>query len=294
MGKINKSNYSLYLFTGLAALFWSSAFVGIRIGVQGGYSPYALALLRYFTASLVMIPLYIKYRKTHAKLTKNEIFRIIISGVIGLAAYNITLNYGEITVPSAIASFIISQCPIFMVLLAIIFLNERISLFGWVGIGVSTLGLILIALGQWQETVFTWDIIIIVIAALMGAIYSIIQKPLLTKLHGVEITALAIWSATIAMLVFTPNLIREIPHASKAATLAAIYMGIFPGAIAYALWGMILSRVPASQAAGYLYINPLIATLLGWLLLGEIPLLLSFIGGMIALVGAIILHYNRD
>lgn len=71
-------------------------------------------------------------------------------------------------------------------------------------------------------------------------------------------------------------------------------MGIFPGTLAYAAWSMILARMPASQAAGYLYITPILTTLLGWLFLGEIPLLLALLGGIIALLGAVIIHYNRS
>ncbi|NIS92809.1 MAG: EamA family transporter, partial [Hydrotalea flava] len=53
------------------------------------------------------------------------------------------------------------------------------------------------------------------------------------------------------------------------------------------------THMPASRAAGYLYIIPILTILLGWLLLNEIPLLLSLTGGIIALLGAIILHYSK-
>ncbi|NIS92810.1 MAG: EamA family transporter, partial [Hydrotalea flava] len=122
---MQKFSIKTYIFIFLVALFWASAFVAIRVGLKS-YSPDTLALLRYLVASIVMIPLYLKSRSVNECLTRNEFIRIILVGVIGIGVYNIALNYGEITVSSAIASFIVSQVPVFIVLLAVIFLKERV------------------------------------------------------------------------------------------------------------------------------------------------------------------------
>lgn len=289
---MQKFSIKTYIFIFLVALFWASAFVGIRVGLKS-YSPDALALLRYLVASVVMIPLYLKSRSVSKSLTQNEIIRIILIGIIGIGIYNIALNYGEITVSSAIASFVVSQVPVFIVLFAIVFLKERVNYIGWFGILISTSGIVLITISKWGGAQFSWGIVYILLAAIAGAIYSILQKPLLRKVNGMELAALAIWSGTAAMLIFLPKLITELPHALTISTFAAVYMGIFPGAVAYAAWSLILTHMPASRAAGYLYVIPILTILLGWLLLNEIPLLLSLSGGIVALLGAVILHCSR-
>lgn len=282
-----------YILTFIAALLWASAFVGIKIGLTS-YTPDTLALLRYIVASIAIAPAYLKYRKRHKSITAGEIIKIIPLGLIGIAFYNIALNSGEIQITSAIASFIISQTPILMVLFAIVFLKERINRIAGIGILISFLGVMLIASESAQHVAVGLGMLYVFLAALASAIYAIMQKPLLLKFHGIELTAFAIWSGTLAMMVFLPKLIIELPHANIHATLVAIYMGIFPGALAYAVWSMILARSPASQAIGFLYIIPILTILLSWILLGEIPLFISLLGGFIALFGAVILHYNKQ
>ena len=280
---------AIYIYMLLAALFWASAYVGIRIGLTS-YTPDALALLRYLTASVAIIPLYCKYRIPKAQSSYSNIIKALLIGVIGIGIYNLTLNIGELTVMAGTASFIVSQIPVLLIIFAIIFLKERVNIIAWLGIIISTIGISLITLSHKSGVNFDWHIIYVLLATVAAAIYSILQKPLLSKIQPIELAACAIWGGTGAMLIFLPRLITEIPHASINATLAAIYMGIFPGVLSYTAWSMVLSRMPASRAAGYLYIVPVMTLVLGWLLLGEIPVFLSLFGGVAALIGAVILH----
>ena len=75
-----------------------------------------------------------------------------------------------------------------------------------------------------------------------------------------------------------------------AATLAVVYLGIFPAAIAYVLWNYALSRMPATLLSSFLYLSPVIASFIAWVWLGEVPALLTILGGAIAIVGVILVQ----
>lgn len=287
MSNINQPMSSFSLTTkialGVTVVLWASAFVGIRAGLQG-YSPGALALLRFLVASICMAFIYFR-------LPKKEIFKrkdfllLLLFGAVGLGCYNVFLNYGELTVSAGISSFIVSQSPLITMLCAVIVLREGFNIYALGGILISIFGVGLITVGQKNNYSFDMGMFFIFLATIVNGLYSVLQKPFLKKYHAIDVTVFIIWSGTIALSIYTPELIRDMKTASLTSTLAVIYLGIFPGAIAYLAWGYALSAIPASRCVTFLYFMPVIATFLGWLCLGEIPALLSFAGGVVALFG---------
>ena len=266
-----------------AIILWASAFVGIRIGLHG-YSPGALALLRFLIASVCMV--FVSWPVPQlVKVKRLDLFLLILVGAIGLGCYHVALNYGELTVPSGIASFIISQSPLLTMVLAVIFLHEKFNAFALLGVIVSILGVGLIALGESHDIQFQIGMLYVLVAAFMGGFYSVMQKPFLKKYHAVHVTAYIIWGATLSLCIYFPSLFREIQQAPLSATLAVIYLGIFPAAVAYVAWSYALASVTASKVSSFLYFMPIIATLLGWVCLGEVPAFLSLVGGLVALLG---------
>lgn len=265
---------------------WASAYVGIRAGLKG-YSPGSLALFRYLVASFCMFFIYLRLPKFRL-LQWRELLLSALAGILGFSIYNLALNTGELTVNAGIASFIASQMPVVITILAIIFLGERLSWRGWLGTLISFLGILLIALSQTKGGKLNTGVLFVLIATLSGGVYTLVQKPLLHSMHPIEFTAISIWAGTLALLFFLPSLIQEIPKAPLTATLWVVYLGIFPAAIAYLLWGYVIAKMPASRAASFLYLVPLITLILGWLFLNEIPKLLAIGGGLLALMGALL------
>src|SRR4051812_15811907 len=89
----------------ITILLWASAFVGIRAGLQG-YSPGALALFRFLIASVCMGVICLGFPENRHKINFTDTWRLFLLGAVAIAGYHIALNYGELTVPSGIASFI--------------------------------------------------------------------------------------------------------------------------------------------------------------------------------------------
>lgn len=268
----------------IAIFLWASAFVGIRAGLQE-YSPEGLALLRYLIASAFMGIVYFRMPKQNPMRFWDGAALLLI-GVVGIGIYNLTLNYGELTVSSGVASFIISQSPILTALFAIFFLGENLTATRFLGFVVSLLGVSLIMLAE-QGGSFKWEagIIYILIATASGAFYSLLQKPLLKKYNAIQASTYVIWGGTLFLLFYAPQMRQDWQQASWTATFIIFYLGIFPAALGYIAWTYALARIPASRAVSFLYFMPFVATLLGWLCLGEVPMLLSVLGGAVAIFG---------
>lgn len=270
-------------------ILWSSSLVAIRIGLHG-YSPGALAVLRYLVASFCLLILYWRLPKRRTP-TWRELLYIIFIGILGIGVYNIAINYGEIVVPAGIAGFIIGLMPVFTMIFAFFVLKERVPVKCWLGVLISLIGLLFIAYSERRGLTYHLGLLYILIAAILGSYYVVGQKTLFQRFHPLELVILTIWGGTLIMLFFLPDMIRELPAAPWQSTLAAVYLGIFPAAIAYALWNYALSKASAGRASGYLYAMPLIATVLGMIILREYPQPIEFTGGLITLLGAITINY---
>ena len=271
----------------VAILSWSSSFVFIRVSLKS-YSPGDLALFRYLIVSAVMLIFYWRLKERHLPTTK-EALQLFFLGFSGIGLYMIFLNYGEITVSASITSFIISMNPIVSLLFSMFFLNEKITGKQWLGVSISVIGLIIIAADKLYEATFNSGMVMLLFAVICAGVYNIAQKPLLKKFHPIEIAATSAWSGTLVMLIFTPSLIHAIPQATFTATTSIIYLGVIPGAIGYLAWSYAMnSDIPASKTVLTLYALPLFSTLLGWIILGEMPETTALVGGCIALLGALV------
>ena len=279
----------------VTVVFWGSAFAGIRAGLHS-YSPAHLALLRFLSASaaLALITALRALRGTASPGIRLPRLRDVplvgALGLLGFSFYNIALNIGETTIAAGPAALLIQTLPIWTTLAAIIFLGERLLPLGWVGIGVSFAGAVLIALDKGSGFSVGWGAGLILLASLSASAYNILQKSMLSRYGPVELTTLAIWAGTVLLLPFSGGLVGEMRAAPLADTLAVLYLGVGPAALAYVTWAVVLSRLPASRASSTLFVVPVVAFLSGWVWLGEAPALLDVAGGVLAMGGVAIVN----
>ena len=275
--------FKLKFAIGVAVFLWASAYVGIRYGLHF-FSPEGLALGRYLVASVFLFFIYLRLPEK-SPVTLRDLLGMMGLGAIGIGIYNIALNYGELTVSSGIASFVISQSPVITAVVAAFLLGETLTLRRISGFLISIFGVAIIALSQEHHFILDHHLLYIFAATLISGFYSVLQKPFLKRYRALETTCYIIWGATIFLLFYLPALTYDLTHASLPGLLTILYLGIFPAALAYLAWSYVLSAIPASTAVSFSYIIPFVTLLLGWAFLGEMPTALSILGGSVAMGG---------
>ena len=105
-----------------------------------------------------------------------------------------------------------------------------------------------------------------------------------------EVTCYAIWGAAILLLPFGYSLPEAVLSSSLHGSLSAVYLGIFPSAVAYIIWFMALDKTPVSRAAIFFYLSPVFTVVIGYFWLDEIPSLAALGGGALVVGGVFIAH----
>jgi drug/metabolite transporter (DMT)-like permease len=90
-----------------------------------------------------------------------------------------------------------------------------------------------------------------------------------------------------------PLVVGQVGSASAGDVAWLVYLGVFPTAIGFTTWSYALRRLSAGQVASTTYLVPAVATLISWVLLGEVPAPLAFVGGALCLLGVAITRLRR-
>lgn len=267
----------------VTVVLWASAFVGIRAAGED-LSPGALSLARLLVGGAALGVLVLIRREPLP--ARRDLPGIAVCGVLWFGLYNVVLNAAEQRVDAGTAAMLVGVGPILIALFAGFLLREGFPRALITGCAVAFAGVVVISLATSERGLgagLGTALCLVAAAAYAGGVLT--QKPLLRRVSALQVTWLACSVGALACLPFAPALLREVGRADVSAIGWAVYLGVFPTAIAFTTWAYALARTTAGRMGATTYLVPPLTVLMGWAVLGEIPPALALLGGALCLVG---------
>ena len=282
-----KKSYHFYAI--ITIIFWALAFVFTRLGLQY-FDVYSLSFLRYLVASITLLVIICFIKINRPK--KEDLFSFILSGALGFFLYVILFNKGTALVSAATSSIIIATVPVFTALLATFFYKEKLKIYQWIAIGIEFMGILVLTLMNGSFSI-NEGVLWLLIAALCLASYNILQRKLTKTYSALQASTYSIFFATIMLCIFLPGSINKTIHAPLIQMLYVLILGVFSSAIAYIAWAKAISLAEkTTYVSNYMFVTPFLTTILGFIMINEIPDKATILGGIIILSGLFI--FNKE
>jgi drug/metabolite transporter (DMT)-like permease len=265
-------------------LMWASSFLVIR--VAGDHvSPGAMALLRMGSGAIALLPLLLLGRVRRPRT--GRLWAAVLGwGVAWFAVYIVVLNAAELFLDAATAAMLVNLAPLIVAVASGLLLGEGVSVRLLAGVLVAFSGIVLIAVGASTGDLSGLGVVLGLVAALLYAGSVLAQKLLLAHVDSTSMTVIGVLAGALACLPFAPSLVAEVSAAPVGAVLGVVYLGVFPTALAFLLWGYALTHTGAGVLSSSSLLVPALTLVLSWLLLGEVPPPLAAVGGVLCLGGA--------
>ena len=270
----------------LVCLFWGSTYFAIKVGV-GVLPPFLFAGLRFLAAGLLLLVGALAFGDRLPRAAADW-RRASIAGVLLLAGGNAFVVWAEQYTPSGVASVFVVTVALWMAFFGSVIPGGSGSP-GWrviLGLLVGFLGTALL-IGANPREILAADLrgpIALTCASAFWSLGSIYAKRNPTESSPYMTAAIQMLAGgTVVSLVGTALGEWGAWHLHARGALALGYLVVFGSIVGYSAFGYALRHAPATIVGTYAYVNPVIAVLLGWLLLRE-----SITGRMVAAIALIL------
>ncbi|MEJ9158696.1 EamA family transporter [Bacillus cereus] len=259
----------------LVCIIFGTTFLTIKIGIEAGAPPLFSAGIRFFLAGIILMIIF--------KLKRKEIMPHIFSKRIIYAGFCLTfmtfasLYWSEQYISSGLAAVLSATGPMMILLIQAKRDREKLQMEQLVALVIALAGVIFVSLpGMHQQVSFIWSIacIVLVIGELFYGIGSIRSKEILSDLSNVSpflINGIQMFYGGILLLI--ASIIVEQPNVTVLTSWSVqwpiLYL-IFIGSIGgHGLYYWLLSKTNPVFPSTWLYVSPLIAIIVGYIILGE-------------------------
>jgi drug/metabolite transporter (DMT)-like permease len=290
---------------------WAVNFIAAKIGLRY-LPPLTMASFRVTIAGLSMVPAYLVCSRWPAfadarpvgsqKIALRDLWTFSYLGFFGVVVNQMCFTMGLRYTSVSHAAVIVGMGPIYTLILAVLFRLERATWHKVVGMTIALVGVAVLASenGISARSPSLFGDAITMTGSIGFATYAVLGKRVAGRYDALTMVAFNHFAGAIIVLPVALRQARELGPFSRwraipwPAWAAVLFMAVCSSALAYLLYFWLLRYLEASQLSAFTYLLPVLAVILGILLLGERGSLVQIIGGTLALAGVYWVESGRE
>jgi drug/metabolite transporter (DMT)-like permease len=282
---VNESKRALYGLLSLMTFLWSVNYVVAKVALRH-FPPLLFTPMRTVAAAALLI---LVWRQTGFGAIRSDWKRVVFLGLVGISGNQVAFMFGMARTSVAHASLIIALMPVLVLLLSAWRAHERITPRKVVGMGMAFSGVAVLNLApsrSAQGATLPGDALIF-LAGLTFAVFTVAGRNVTRSLGAIPVTAAAYVASAASLVPVGLWQARgfDFSRVTVGGWATLVYMAVFPSVVCYLIYYHALSKIPASRVAAFSYSQPLIATLTGFVTLGEPVTAAVALGGILVLSG---------
>lgn len=267
---------------------WSSTYLAIRIAVRegAGFPPFMLGFTRAALAGVILL-LWSRLQKQRIKLTRQEVVVLAFSGLLLWLGGNGLVTFAETRAESGLAALLVSASPIWAAGIEAVIdrkwptLQLALSLLiGFSGIALLTVPAL--STGVHADTV---AVLALIAAPITWASGSVLQARKPVKLAARVSSAYQMLFGAIGFALVIFLLKEPLPTPTGESWIAWGYLVVVGSLFAFTAYVTALRLLPTRIVMTYAYVNPVLAVILGYLVLGEKITIFTIAGSILVLLG---------
>ncbi|MCP9975175.1 EamA family transporter [Streptomyces somaliensis] len=269
-------------------LVWGSTYLGIRVVVET-LPPFLSAGARFVVAGLLLAALLAwRHGPGVLKVTRAQLASAAFVGLMLLVGGNGLVVLAETSVPSGLAALLVAVMPAWVVLLRSVS-GDRPGPSAYAGVALGLAGLAVLSLPGLSGDVHIGGILTVVLATLMWSAGSFSSSRIPMPRNPFTASAYEMLAGGLGCALV--GLVRgeqrglELAEVSTRSWTALAYLVVFGSLIAFTAYAWLLQNAPLSLTATYAYVNPVVAVVLGWLILDEALTWSIALGGAVVVAG---------
>jgi len=281
-----------------AVVVWGGSFIATKVALRE-IAPISVVWIRFLIGVLVLAAA-VRLRGQFALPTMKDLGYFALLGGIGITFHQWLQSTGLQTAQASTTAWIVSSTPIFMALLGWLFLRERLTLPGILGILLAAGGVLLVVsrgdlAGLSMGRLGAPGDALILISSPNWAVFSTLSRGGLKRHPAARMMLYVMgfgWLLTTPFFFSGPGL-ADLARLSVNGWLAIGFLGLACSGLAYVFWYDALQALPAAQVGAFLYIEPLVTVFLAAMILAEPLTAAALSGGGIILAGVWLVNRQR-